>query len=203
MRRSLAPACLCLGLVVPVAWAELADRQQPMNIEADSLRYDDARQTSVFTGNVVITKGTIVIRGEQIDIRQDDQGNQFGVVRGSPSKRAFFRQKREGLDEFIEGEADRIEYDSLADRVTFTGQAVLRRYRGASLNDETRGARIVYNGTRETFVVEGGAESRSAENPSGRVRTQLGPSAAAGAGTGSPPVPAAPLTPSGRVEPRQ
>ena len=77
-----------------------------MNIESDTLRYDDAKQTSVFTGKVVLTKGTIVIRGARIDVRQDPEGYQYGTVLSEPGKLAFFRQKREGLDEFIEGEAE-------------------------------------------------------------------------------------------------
>ena len=76
-----------------------------MNIEADALRYDDLRQTSVFTGRVVVTKGTIVIRGARVDVRQDPEGYQYGVVTAEPGKLAFYRQKREGVDEFIEGEA--------------------------------------------------------------------------------------------------
>lgn len=56
------------------ALAESADRNKPMNIEADALRYDDASQSSVFTGRVVITKGTIVIKGARVDVRQDAQG---------------------------------------------------------------------------------------------------------------------------------
>jgi lipopolysaccharide export system protein LptA len=51
------------------AHAEKADRDKPMNIEADALRYDDLKQTSVFTGNVVLTKGTILIRGARVDVR--------------------------------------------------------------------------------------------------------------------------------------
>ena len=54
-----------LLLVAAAAHAELADKDKPMNIEADSLRYDDTTQTSVFTGNVLITKGTIIMRGGQ------------------------------------------------------------------------------------------------------------------------------------------
>jgi len=49
---------VCTGVT---AWAEKADRDKPMNVEADTLRHEDGRQTSVFTGNVVATKGTIVI----------------------------------------------------------------------------------------------------------------------------------------------
>ncbi len=45
-------ALLCLA---GAAQAEKADRNKPMNIEADSLRYDDLKQVSVFTGRVVLT----------------------------------------------------------------------------------------------------------------------------------------------------
>ncbi len=152
------------------ALAERADRNKPLSAEADRLRYDDARQTSVFTGNVVITKGSILIRGAQVEVRQDPQGNQFGFITGQPG---FFRQKREGVDEYIEGQAERIEYDSKTEMVRFTGQAVLRRYRGSQLNDETTGSVITYDGRNDTFGVDGGA--RSAANPSGRVRAMLTP----------------------------
>lgn len=157
------------------ALAERADRDKPMNAEADALRYDDAQQLSVFTGNVVITKGTIVIRGTRVDVRQDPQGNQFGLVTGDASNLAYFKQKREGLDEFIEGVAQRIEYNGKADVVRFQGNAVLRRYRGTVLADETAGSLIVYDNTSETFSVDGGQANRTAANPSGRVRAMLTP----------------------------
>src|SRR3990167_3991097 len=103
------------GLVLAgAAQAELADKDKPMNIEADSLRYEDTRQTSVFTGNVLITKGTIVMRGSKMDVRQDPQGNKFGVVTGTAAAPGFFRQKREGLDEGIEGGGESIENNGKA-----------------------------------------------------------------------------------------
>ncbi|WP_460566283.1 lipopolysaccharide transport periplasmic protein LptA [Hydrogenophaga aquatica] len=192
--------------VAAIAWlpahAERADRLQPMNVEADALRYDDARQTSVFTGNVVITKGTIVIRGHQVDVRQDPQGNQFGTVTGGKDKLAFFRQKREGLQEFIEGEAQRIDYDSQADTVKFTGQAVLRRFKGATLNDQTSGGVIIYDNKSETFSVDGGSPNRTPENPSGRVRAVLTPNSATAAPPAAPAPNTRPLQPSPRMETR-
>ena len=78
-----------------MAQAEKADRTKPMNIEADAMRYDDLKQTSVFTGNVVVTKGTIIIRGARIDVRQDPEGYQYGVVTAAPGKLAYYRQKRD------------------------------------------------------------------------------------------------------------
>lgn len=168
----LALVCVCW---TPAALAERADREQPMNAEADALRYDDASQTSIFTGRVVITKGTIQIRGARVEVRQDPQGYQFGTVLAGPEQVASFRQKRDGLDEYIEGQAQRIEYDGRADQVKFIGQAVLRRYRGQVLSDEAAGAVIVYDNRTEVFRVEGGAASASPANPSGRVRATLAP----------------------------
>ena len=101
MRPALFAAVLAAVLAFP-AHAERADRTQPMNIEADALRYDDLRQTSVFTGRVVLTKGTILIRGARVDVRQDAEGFQYGVVTAEPGKRAYYRQKREGVDEYFE-----------------------------------------------------------------------------------------------------
>ena len=123
-----------------------------MNVEADALRYDDLKQTSVFTGKVVLTKGTIVIRGARVDVRQDPEGYQFGVVTAEPGKLAFYRQKREGVDEFIEGEGEVIEYDGKADRVKFIKRAELRRYRGATLNDEIAGSLITYDNGTDVFT---------------------------------------------------
>jgi lipopolysaccharide export system protein LptA len=178
------------------ALAEKADRDQPMNAEADALRYDDARQTSVFTGNVVITKGTIVIRGSQVEVKQDAQSGQFGVVNGSP---AFFRQKRDGVDEFIEGTSQRIEYDSQADTVRFIGNAVLRRLTGSRINDETAGALIVYNNRTDVFTVDGGPSNRSAGNPTGRVRAMLTPTPKPGDAVSPTPAPPAALKPADKL----
>lgn len=167
----------CAGLV-GAAHAEKADRNKPMNIEADALRYDDVKQVSIFTGNVVMTKGTIVIRGARVEVQQDPDGYQFGVVTGTPGKQAFFRQKREALDEFIEGEGDSIEYDGHADTVKFTKKALLRRYRGATLADEISGALIVYENLTDRFTVDGNASNAGKSvgaAPGGRVRAMLMP----------------------------
>jgi lipopolysaccharide export system protein LptA len=173
------PNSLLLLLVALVfssaALAEKADRNKPMNVESDTLRYDDLKQTSVFSGKVVLTKGTILIRGAKIDVRQDPEGYQFGLITAEPGKLAFFRQKREGLDEFIEGEAETIEYDSRADTVRFIQNAQLRRYQGAKLNDEMTGAVILYNNTTDVFTIDGTSAKNSPGTPPGRVRAMLTP----------------------------
>jgi lipopolysaccharide export system protein LptA len=88
MKPFLLTAALALCLLGPLAAnAEKADRDKPMNVEADALRYDDLRQVSVFTGRVVLTKGTILIRGARLEVRQDADGFQYGIVTAEPGAR--------------------------------------------------------------------------------------------------------------------
>jgi lipopolysaccharide export system protein LptA len=187
MKHAFAPLGLALWLALSAgpAVAEKADKSKPMNVEADALRYDDLKQTTVFTGKVVVTKGTIIIRGARIDVRQDPDGYQYGLVTAEPGKLAFYRQKREGIDEFIEGEGETIEYDGKLDRVTFSKRAELRRFRGGSLSDEMAGNVITYDNSNDVFSVDGGAASPVT---GGRVRAVLSPKppASAAAGTAQP-----------------
>lgn len=189
MKHIYAPLLLSLALAfgAGTARAERADRAKPMNVEADNLRYDDLKQASVFTGRVVLTKGTIVIRGARVDVRQDPDGYQYGVVTAEPGKLAFYRQKREGVDEFIEGEGETIEYDGKADRVKFIKRAEMRRFRGATLADEMAGSLIVYDNTTDVFSVDGGPASSAV---GGRVRAVLAPRPGASAPTAPVAAPA-------------
>jgi len=187
--------------LVSAAQAEKADRTKPMNIEADAMRYDDLKQTSVFTGNVVVTKGTIIIRGIRIDVRQDPEGYQYGVVTAAPGKLAYFKQKRDaGPDEWIEGESEVIEYDSRADNVKFIRRAVMRRLVGATPNDESSGPLIIYDQSNDTFTVNGSPlppNAGVATQPGGRVKAILTPKAAASAPAARPAAPAASAPESG------
>ena len=197
--RVLSAALFALLAAAP-AWAERADRDKPMHIESDALRYEDQKQLSTFTGRVVVTKGTIVMRGARLEVRQDAAGNQFGTMFAEPGQRAFFRQKREGLNEFIEGEGETIEYDSKTDTVRFLRRAEMRRLAGASLQDEVKGAVIVYNNLTEVYTVD--SPTRAAGAPSaaagGRVTAVLAPRSAASA-PGSAASAPLPLRPSGAL----
>jgi lipopolysaccharide export system protein LptA len=152
--------------------AEKADRDKPMNIEADSMRYDDLRQVNIFSGRVILTKGTIVIRGDRLEVREDPQGYQFGLVTGSASEPAFYRQKRDDVDEYIEGEGLTIVYDGRTEIVKFIQNAQMRRLRGATLLDEVKGNIITYESLTDIFRVEGGKQAGGTE---GRVRAMLSP----------------------------
>src|SRR4030042_4160152 len=106
-----AATLLCLALVchAPASYAEQADRNKPVHLEAGRLSIDDARQISTFEGNVQLSQGTMMIRGDKVIVTQDKDGVRHGTAIGQP---ASFRQKREGSADYIEGFAARIEYDA-------------------------------------------------------------------------------------------
>ena len=178
LRKVFSICCALWALALPVGtWAEKADRNKPMNIEADNLDHDELKQLSIFTGKVVATKGTIVLRGSRLEVRQDPDGFQYGILTAEPGRRAFFRQKREGVNEWMEGESERIEYDSKADRIVLLNKADFRRYRGTVLSDQMTGQRIVYENLSDQFMVDGqlsGGKPNEAA-PTGRVRAVLTP----------------------------
>ena len=166
---------LALAMLALPASAERADRLKPLNVEADQTgRLDLQNQVVTFTGNVVVSKGTMVIRAARIEVRQTPGGYDTAVAFGAPGKPATFRQKRDGVDEFIAGEAERLEYDGAKDQIRFITNAAVRRLRGAAVADEINGNLVTYDGTTEVFSVSGGTAS-TPTNPGGRVRAVLTP----------------------------
>jgi len=164
---------LACGGWVPVR-AERADRFKQATIVADQGgQIDLQKQVVVFSGNVVVTKGTMVIRASRIEVRQTPDGYDMAVAFGQPGKPATFRQKRDNVDEYLDGEAEKLEYDGKADVVRFLNSAVLRRLRGATPADEITGNLITYDATTDQLTVSGSAATVA--NPSGRVRAVLAP----------------------------
>ncbi|MGC2165367.1 MAG: lipopolysaccharide transport periplasmic protein LptA [Gallionella sp.] len=147
--------------------AERADRDQPIQLEADQVTIDDIGQTSTFVGNVRLTQGTMQLVGDKIEVLRQADGFKLVKIHGNT---VSFRQKREGLNEFIEGFGERIEYDTRNATVDFYGLARVKR----SL-DEVRGDHITYSMKTETFQVSGAPASSDA--PAQRVRAVLLPKA--------------------------
>jgi lipopolysaccharide export system protein LptA len=183
---------LCL-LNLP-AWAEKADRDKPMLIEADAMRHDESKLLTHFTGQVVALKGTMVLRGARMEVQQNKQGQQIAQIWAAPNERVFFRQKREGLDEFTEGEGEMAIYDSQADVVTLIHRAEVRILRGTEVADQLNGQKIVFNNTTEVMTVDGLPKGTQATNGRDqRVRAVLTPRKTTAAPNAVPtPAPAVP-----------
>lgn len=203
LRVLAAPALIAAAFWAAPAQAEKADRTKPVVVEADQGgSIDLQRQVLVYTGNVVVVQGSMQLRAERIEMRQTPDGHRLALAIGQAGKPATWRQKRDGLDETVEGTADRIEFDGKADTLRLLGKGVVRRLRGATVADEISGSNILWDNNAELFKVEGGVSTPS--NPSGRVRAVLSPrvdaaaaTPAAGAGAGAGAATAAPsLAPS-------
>ena len=161
-------ACARLAGISMSAYADRADRDQAVNVEADSVEIDDQKQKAVFLGNVVLTQGTLMLKADRIVVKQSESGFQSGVAYGKP---AYFRQKREGSDDFIEGQAERLVYNGEAEKVELFTNAKLKRG-----GDEIRGNYISYNALTEFFEVNSGTgNAETAEGPRGRVRAIIQP----------------------------
>lgn len=163
---------LAVSLMASGAYAEKADRDKPLDIQSDRLVRDDIKQISTFTGNVILTKGTIILRGDKLVVTQDPEAYQYGVMTG---KQASFRQKRDGLDQFVEGFGLEISYDGKTEIVRFVDKAYVRRLEKTKVMDEIQGKVVIYDARNENYTVESGGSGTTATNPDGRVRVTIQP----------------------------
>ena len=172
--RGLSTSLLAVGLVsAPAVWAEKADRTQPLHFAADNARVEEGQRLNVLTGNVDITKGTMAIRADRVEIRQNPDGTQSATATGGQGGRSYFKQKRDGVEELIEGESEKIFYDGRDDTVHFTGRAVMRRLVAGVASDEVNGQAIRYDNKTGVYQVMGGGPLGGAST--GRVRGVISP----------------------------
>lgn len=189
-RRTIA-ACTAAALALgpPPAAAERTDRDKPTQLEANRMSADDARKVSIFEGNVVLTKGTITLRGERVVVRVDPEGFQHATVTGNPVR---FRQKgdpaagRPGV--WTEAEAQRLEIDERNDRIELFERARVMRDQ-----DEVRGEYVLLD-QRSDFLSVSAGKGASPGATEGRVRAVIQPKGPSSS-TAQPPAAGAPPTP--------
>ncbi|HTS22956.1 MAG TPA: lipopolysaccharide transport periplasmic protein LptA [Casimicrobiaceae bacterium] len=211
----LAAAALAAG-----AFAEKADRDKPINYQADTGDVNVQTKVGTLNGNVILTQGTLTIHADKIVFRQNPDNSVSATAWGNP---ITFREKRDGVDEYYEGVAQRAQYDGTKRFLELFDRALLRKG-----SDEIRSNYISYNADTEVFKAEGRPDTHAGaagEQPLGaRVRgvfqpeqkegkagekdaaaAKDGKAAAAPAKAGSPPAakanPPAPLKPDSSLSP--
>jgi lipopolysaccharide export system protein LptA len=163
--RLLLPALVCIAAALPAS-AERADREKEIVVGADKLVADDANHTSTFEGTVVVTQGTMRMTAAKVTVKEDADRHKFYVANGAP---VTFRQKRDNADEWVEGFAERAEFDDRND--------VLRLYNRAKVKsnqNEITGDFISYDMRREVAEVSG-APPGKAVPPDSRVKVIILP----------------------------
>jgi lipopolysaccharide export system protein LptA len=173
-------AAAALALGAPSAHAERADRGKPMSITSTGENPDVVdlkKHSAVFVGNVIITQGTLEIHADRVEVSEDPDGQRLGYAFGSATHPATFRQKRDGEDEYSEGDAARIEYDSAANRVRFVGAAHLRMLKGTVVTNQANAALITYDTATDTIKLGAGDASAPAASSGGRTTVIFTPKA--------------------------
>jgi lipopolysaccharide export system protein LptA len=169
--RKLALVCAAALVFAAPAHAEKTDREKPINLEADHMTVDDLKKIQTYEGKVVFTQGTLVLRADKVVVTDDAEGFHHGVATMLPGDGlAYFREKRDGVDEYVEGWGERIEYDSKADKAELFVRARLKREL-----DEARGNYISYDGKTEMYVVNAGTASSTPYNAKPRVYVTIQP----------------------------
>ncbi len=161
------------------SYAEKADRTKPIEIEAASAKSELATNVQTLDGAVVLTQGTMRITADRMILKRDAQNNIFAKLSGAGTSQILFREKRDGFDDFMEGAADRAEFDQAANTVKLFNRAQLKNG-----NDVLSGDYIFYNSLTEVMLADGRAPGEkigkdgkpgTAADTTGRVRIVIQP----------------------------
>lgn len=177
MKRIYFLALFALGIAIANgACAEKADADKPTNVEANQMAYDDVKQINTFTGNVILTRGTLIMKAEKMVVTQSPEGYQFATLFAPSGGRATFRQKRDGGPNlWIEGRAaDRIEYDGKSEVAKLFSKAKITLLDGTKPTDEVEGEFISYDSRAEFYSVNNMASGESKPG-AGRIKAVIQP----------------------------
>jgi lipopolysaccharide export system protein LptA len=158
---------LVAAVLAAPAWAERGDREKEIVVGADRLTADDANRTSTFDGSVVVTQGTMRMTAARVTVKEDTQRHKVYVANGAP---VTFRQKRDKVDEWVEGYAERAEFDDRNDVLKLFGNARVK-----SNQNEITGDFITYDMKREVAEVSGAAPGKTGTASTGRVKVIIVP----------------------------
>ncbi len=153
--------CALFAGFAPAATALESDRDQPAIIDADGVDIDFAAGLRVYYGNVKLRQGTLKLDADKLEVRFKDDQLQTAVAVGEP---AVFRQRPDGKDVDVVGEAIFIHLDEIQNVITLTRDAVLTQGR-----DSVSGRTIVYNMATDKMQVRSGADAptRTTKTPEG------------------------------------
>jgi lipopolysaccharide export system protein LptA len=141
-----------IAMSMPNVQAEKADKDKPIALSSDKAQFDDVNQIYHLENNVLLIKGTLIIRGEKAHVKIDPEGYQLATIFAKPGGLASLRQRRDtGLDEYIDGQADWIQYDAKSETAILVGKAKMSQLSGTKLSDQVNGDRIHYDGQTEKY----------------------------------------------------
>ncbi len=170
---------LKLALLLAIGWhicmphyafAEKADQDKPIILEADQVSVDDVKQIYDLDGQILLIKGSIVVTGEHGNIKVDPEGYEFIDVKGTPEAIATFRQRKEGIaNEFMQGHGNQVIYDAKTEMLIITGNATLKRLLNMQMLDQLKGWKIEYDDVKQYYHVIPPADAKPDDLPLARA----------------------------------
>lgn len=140
------------------------DRNEPIRVSADSASIDEKSGFTVYTGDVKITQGTLLIEAERVELQRGDKGVEVVTAYG---KQAHFRQKPATDKPYTDAWGDTIVYKVDKEHLTLKKNAKV-----ISDKDTFTGDRILYN--LKTSIVDAFGDDK--EGSAGRVEMIIQPS---------------------------
>ena len=156
--------------VAGFSYAEKADRDKPIILEAKKVSVNDVKQIYDLNGQVLLIKGSIIVTGEDGHIEINPEGYEFVDVSGTTDRTASFRQRREGsADEFMQGLATQVNYNAKTETLTLTGDAKLKRLLNMEMLDQLRGWKIEYDDVKQYYRVTPPKDAKPDDLPLARA----------------------------------
>lgn len=167
---------------LPPAWSQSAllaaskdGQEEPATqILSNELTYDENTKTSVFSGEVIMTRGPLKLVADELRLSEDADGYQYGSASVKAGKRVYIRQERPENFEILEGIGEQAQYDGKAETFDLIGKARLTRYICGKPFDSVSGERVRYFQKSDRYQAFAGPNS---DNPDGRVRSIAQPRA--------------------------
>lgn len=160
-----------MSLAAASTLAEKADAGKQTVIDAGSVDFDEISQTRTLTGDVVVKKGTLLLKADKAVLKESPEGDTHVTLLSNAARPATFRQKRDGgPDLWVEGQAQRIEFDDRTSVVKLFTGAEIRQLEGNVASDEIKAEFISYDSLKEVFS---GRNDASGETKSGKSRVTM------------------------------
>jgi lipopolysaccharide export system protein LptA len=170
LRKLAQSFALLAACFITAAHAEKADQDKPVILEAEKVSVNDVQQVYELDGQVLLTKGSILITGEKGNIRVDPEGYEYVDIQGNPKSTASFRQRREGpANEFMQGRGQTVTYNAKTELLTLTGDASLKRLLNMQMLDQLQGWKIDYDDVQQRYQVSPPANAKPEDLPLARA----------------------------------
>ncbi|MCP3849904.1 MAG: lipopolysaccharide transport periplasmic protein LptA [Gammaproteobacteria bacterium] len=149
-----------------------SDRNQPINLEADHADIDDLKGISIYTGNVILTQGSMVIKSNKLTLYNDENNELVKAVAvGLNKKLATFKQRPEGKDKDFRARAITMIYYLDKDKIHLLKNAYVWQ-----AGDTFSGDKIIYDTKKETVLASSVKNKNGTPVSSGgRVKVTIQP----------------------------